>query len=413
MRILILNTDYPRFLGALYADQPSLMKASYAEQMQARNRSLFGVADFYSRNFKAYGHEAAELHVNNRILQYAWARENGLLIDPPPTDRGIASPTNATLSRMLSSLRPLFRPAMRKLRPFRMPDWEVRVLLAQVEALKPDVILNQAMEYVRSPILELLRAQTRLIVGQIAAPRPEGEDYRIYDLIISSLPNFVEWFSDRGARARYNQLAFEPAVLGLIGPEPERDIPLSFVGSLSPAHAGRVAWLEEIARNTPLQVWGNGIEQLPPTSPLHAAYRGEAWGRQMYDVLRRSRITLNYHINIADGWANNMRLYEATGAGALLLTDRQRNIGDIYIDGTEVATYSSTRECIDQIERYLADEPARAAIAASGQRKALTVNNYFIRAGEILHHLLECDQVGPRRYDHGAEPARYGATMPS
>ena len=109
----------------------------------------------------------------------------------------------------------------------------------------------------------------------------------------------------------------------------------------------------------------------------------------MYDVLRRSRITLNYHIDIAEGWANNMRLYEATGAGAMLLTDRRRNIGDIYVDGDEVATYGSTRECIDQTKRYLADEPARAAIAAGGQRKAVEVNNYFNRTGEILEHIAE------------------------
>jgi hypothetical protein len=394
MRILILNTDYPRFLGTLYAAQPSLNEASYTEQMEARNCSLFGVADFYSRNFMANGHEAAELHVNNRSLQYAWARENNLLIDPPSIDRGMASRRRAAMSGMLTSLHPLLRPVLRKLKPFRMPDWEVQVLVAQVEALKPDVILNQAMEYVRSPTLERLQAPERLIVGQIAAPRPEGEDYAVYDLVISSLPNFVEWFSRHGVRARYNQLAFEPSVLKAMGPQPERDIPLSFVGTLSPEHSGRVAWLEQIARKTPLKVWGNGIERLPPTSPLHATYQGEAWGRQMYDVLRRSKITLNYHINIADGWANNMRLYEATGAGAMLLTDCQRNIGDIYTDGTEVATYGSTRECVDQIERYLTDEPARATIADGGQRKALTVNNYFVRTGEILQHFLECMHDG-------------------
>jgi len=393
MRILILNTDYPRFLGALYAGQPGLAEASYAVQMRARNSTLFGVADFYSRNFRGAGHEAAELHVNNQILQYAWARENSLSIEPQPMDHDITSPANATLSRVLGPIRPLLRPVLRKLKPFRMPDWEVRVLVAQVEALKPDVILNQAMEYVRSPVLKLLRAPRRLIVGQIAAPRPEDEDYRVYDLVISSLPNFIEWFSRHDVRARYNQLAFEPSVLEAMGPEPERDVPLSFVGSLSPDHAGRVAWLEEIARNTPLKVWGNGIERLPPSSPLHAIYQGEAWGRQMYDVLRRSRITLNYHIDIAEGWANNMRLYEATGAGAMLLTDRQRNIGDIYVDGSEVTTYGSTRECIGQTKRYLADEPARAAIAAAGQRKAVEVNNYFNRTGEILEYFAELANV--------------------
>src|SRR5579872_2012116 len=87
MRIMVLSADYPRFLRDLYLSRPGLAQRSYAEQMAARNDSLFGVADFYSRNFRAQGHEAAEFHINNPWLQYAWARENGLKIlplEPPP-----------------------------------------------------------------------------------------------------------------------------------------------------------------------------------------------------------------------------------------------------------------------------------------------------------------------------------------
>ena len=391
MRILILNADYPRFLRALYR-VPGLCEATYAVQMQARNDTLFGVADFYSRNFRAAGHEAAEVHVNNRWLQYAWARENGLIIDAP-TDTSITN-AQSRLMKSLDPLKPFLRPIIRPLLRHRFPEWEERVLSAQIEAFRPDVILNQDMDYVRSPVLLPHRRPGRLIVGQIAAPRPDAEDYRVYDLIISSLPNFVRWFSDRGVRARYNQLAFEPHVLDCLGPQLDRDIPLSFVGSLSPEHAGRVAWLEEISRNAPLQVWGNGIERLPRSSPLHAVYRGEAWGRDMYAILRRSRITLNYHIDLAEGWANNMRLYEATGSGALLLTDRQRNIGDIFSDGLEVATYSSVAECIAQIGRFLTDDAARAEIALAGQKRAVTQNNYRVRCGEIGTHLHAIAGIG-------------------
>jgi len=73
MRILVLNADYPRFLGWFYRRQPGLENTSYAAQMAARNASLFGVADFYSRNFAILGHQAAEIHVNNPWLQSAWA----------------------------------------------------------------------------------------------------------------------------------------------------------------------------------------------------------------------------------------------------------------------------------------------------------------------------------------------------
>src|SRR2546429_2253653 len=49
MRILVLNADYPRFLAWFYRRQAGLESPSYATQMAARNASLFGVADFYSK----------------------------------------------------------------------------------------------------------------------------------------------------------------------------------------------------------------------------------------------------------------------------------------------------------------------------------------------------------------------------
>src|SRR5712675_3000740 len=88
MRILVFNADYPRFLAWLYGRQPGLEGASYAAQMAARNASLFGVADFYSRNFAALGHAAAEIHLNNPWLQSAWAREHGMAFEIPEPPGG-------------------------------------------------------------------------------------------------------------------------------------------------------------------------------------------------------------------------------------------------------------------------------------------------------------------------------------
>ena len=55
MRLLIINTDYPKFLRWLYGQHPRLEKQSYKEQMRVRMDSLFGVADFYSRNLRKLG----------------------------------------------------------------------------------------------------------------------------------------------------------------------------------------------------------------------------------------------------------------------------------------------------------------------------------------------------------------------
>jgi spore maturation protein CgeB len=395
MRIIILSADYPRFLQDLYLSRPGLWERSYAEQMAARNHSLFGVADFYSRNFRAHGHEAQEIHINNPWLQYAWARENGLDVPPlasPPRHEVIAG-AKAALRPVRPLLEPLVRKVQYRLRRLRpdpanpyAPDrteWEHAVLRAQIARIKPDLILNQELAYLRSPFFKTVDRKGLALFGQIASSMPETDSFGGYDLMISSLPNQVEWFRGRGLRAELNRLACDPSVLETLGPQPERDIPLSFVGSLSPDHASRITFLEYLAMRTPLKVWGNGIERLPASSPLHACYQGEAWGRDMYEIMRRSRITLNFHIDLADGWANNMRLYEATVVGALLLTDWKRNLHEMFTPGEHVAAYTSPEDCVAQIKSLLADDSAREKIAAAGQRHALATQNFFLRTGEI------------------------------
>ncbi len=385
MRILILNADYPKFLRAHYQARPELREAGYGEQMAARNASLFGVADFYSRALQAHGHEAQDIHVNNAWLQRAWAREHGLPL-PDATEDATQPSARPFPGRAIAKavLGPIVRPLRARMRDGWLTPDEREILAAQIEVLRPDIILNQDMSHIGNAFLKTMRGNTRLIVGQLAAALPERKVFDAYDLVVSSLPNLVAWFRKQGVKAEYNPLAFEPSILQA-WPEPAvRDIPLSFVGSLSPEHEGRIALLETLARQVPLKVWGNAIERLPRSSVLHACYQGEAWGRGMYDVLRRSQITLNRHIDLAEDWANNMRLYEATGMGALLLTDAKKNLADLFVPGEHVASYDSVDACVAQIKKYLGDDSARAAIAEGGQRHVIEAHNYQRRMGEFL-----------------------------
>jgi hypothetical protein len=386
MRILIINNDYPGFLRELYAQTPALRSSSYAAQMAARNASLFGVADFYSRNFQALGHEAAEIHINNDILQAAWMRENGYQVDEPQ-DVPLPRPAN----RAVGLAKAAFRPLLRRLRGNALSAQQSDVLRIQIEAFRPDLILNQEMATVGSPFLKRVRQAGCRVIGQIASALPANDDYSAYDLVISSLPNLVQYFRDRGVAATLNRLAFDESVLESLGPRPSRDVDVSFVGSLSPEHAGRIALLEHLAARVPLKVWGNGIERLPAASPLHAIYQGEAWGREMYQVLRRSRVSLNHHIDLAESWANNMRLYEATGSGTMLLTDAKRNLHEIFVPGREVAVYTSPEDCVKQILHYLSHEEERSAVAAAGQARTLRDHTYRNRTREILGLAAELD----------------------
>jgi spore maturation protein CgeB len=387
MRILVLNADYPRFLAWFYRRQAGLENTSYATQMAARNASLFGVADFYSKNFAALGHPAAEIHVNNPWLQAAWAREHGMAFEPPETTGAIERPAlPGWLQRAVTPFKPLLRPLARKvgLSP-KLNTQAENILLAQVEEFRPDLVLNQDVFHVDTRLMRRIKSiGSPILIGQVGIEPSRGEDWTVYDLMISQLPTTVKFFRTLGVRAEVNHLAFEPAILDALPAAPAADIDVSFVGSISIDHRQRIALLEAVAERYDLKLWGNRPQALPASSPLHRCFQGEVWGADMYQVLRRSRITLNSHIDIAGREAGNMRLFEATGVGAFLLTDFKDNLDTLFAPDREVAVWRSIEDSLVQIGRYIDDEGGRATIASAGQARTITTHTYRQRAQEII-----------------------------
>jgi spore maturation protein CgeB len=386
MRILVLNADYLRFQTWLYCRQPDLGNASYAAQMAARNATMFGLADFYSRNFTALGHPAAEIHVNNPWLQAAWARERGIAVELPQATA--ERPTlPGWLERAVTPFKPLLRPLARKvgLSP-KLDRQGENILLAQIEEFKPDLILNQDVFHIDARLMRRIKGiGSPIVIGQVGIEPSRGEDWGVYDLMISQLPTSVQFFRALGVRSEINHLAFEPAILDALPAVPAADVDVSFVGSISIDHQQRIALLEAVAERYDLKLWGNRPQALPASSPLHRCFQGEVWGADMYQVLRRSRITLNSHIDLAGREAGNMRLFEATGAGAFLLTDFKDNLDTLFAPDREVAVWRSIDECLKRIDQYLRADQARATIARAGQARTMAQHTYRHRAAEILN----------------------------
>lgn len=368
MRFLIVNTEYDSFLDWLYARDRDLAQRDYARQLQVRNDTCFGTADFYSAHLRRLGHEAVDVHFNNAHLQRAWAREHGLRVAPGRTWRW----------RLRRGIVPW---------PRRDADgrWLYQVLAAQVRHHRPDVLYMQNVT-LAPDVVAALKPHVRLLVGQNAAPLPDRLDLTIYDLLLSSLPHQVARFRAAGIRATWLPLAVEPAVLDVIGAM-GRDTPVSFVGNLFSAHGARRRWLDAVARRVAVDVWSPHADHHDRPAWRH---HGPAWGLDMYRALRGSRITLNHHIDVAGPDANNMRLFEATAMGALLITDSKRNLHDLFEPGREVVTYRDADECVERIGHYLRHDAERTAIAEAGQRRTTREHSYQRRMPQLLALIEAC-----------------------
>lgn len=327
---------------------------------------LFGTSDFYSKNLNKLGCEARDIIFNDLLLQQSWMREKGLG----------------------SSICPLYKNDLffKALGRFNKIPWDYKTpykfLKAQIDYYRPDVLYIQDLS-MDGKFISDIRRSVKFVIGQIAAPLPRTLDLKGYDLILTCLPYYVELFRNMGVNSEYFRIAFEHSVLGKIGMR-ERTLNATFVGGITKAHASGTQMLEKLAANAAVDFYGYGASVLPKESAIRKRHCGEAWGKDMYGILCQSKVTVNRHIDIARNYAANMRLYEATGCGAMLITDMKDNLGELFEVGKEVVAYRDVDELIDLVHYYSSHDKERDAIAQAGQRRTLTEHTYFNRMQELL-----------------------------
>ncbi|MDD5434034.1 MAG: glycosyltransferase, partial [Nitrospira sp.] len=349
-RCLFINTYYNGFLSSIYKKSQELLTATFNEQKARLQGQFFGDSDFYSEGLKKAGWEADDLIVNCTPLQEAWAREENF------------------------------------------KGHSLNIAVEQIRGSKPEVVYIQDLSLCTREFLSAIRPYTDLIVGQIASPVPPHADIHGFDIIFSSFPHFVERFRKEGITSYYLPLAFDPRVLQKEEVnESKRNYPVTFVGGISAVHSSGTRLLEELVKNTPIEFWGYGAETLSVDSPIRQRHHGEVWGLEMFSILSQSQITVNRHIDVAENNANNMRLFEATGCGALLITDYKDNLSQLFDIGKEIVAYRSPEECAALIKYYLANPEEAGKIAEAGQRRTISEHTYDKRMekiGEILKRHL-------------------------
>ena len=394
------TTIYPEFLQQFLAVNPGCEFWSYQELYERFTGTGYGLSNFFAQYMQALGHEAQDLFASFKVLQKAWARDNRV--------------------------------------PYSERNWQKDIIKAQVRLFEPDVLFLQDLYLFNRAFREELRAinsRKVLMIGWRGAPLPGFSGFEDLDLVLVPAPHFVTRLRHYGANAVLFPLGFEHTILDVVHSQKERDLDLIFIGGLGAdtgPHSQRYALIEKLLATTPLQVWGRE-GRYPGNEPLDKAihqanrilrqlglpewlmdraramrrrldrvrdralpsleqrYPGRVkspvFGLDYFSLLARAEITLNCHADLAEDYAGNMRLFEATGMGACLLTEWKKNLSDLFEPEVEVVAYCSVEECIEKA-RYLLDHPReRQAIAAAGQRRTLR-DHTFLRRVEQLDRLI-------------------------
>lgn len=315
-KILFLDSYYPQVL----TDLP--ITYSYEDRIRQLGRLMFGTSDFYSHAFKKMGWEAADLVVNDELGLRLWGKQHSK--NPGPLDF--------------------------------------------VEWYKPDVLYCQDLSIISPAIFRRMKDQgiIKLLAAQHSCPWAGDQNVSQFDIVFSSFPHYLDRIRKVGPKSEFLQIGFGgqrvlDAIFPSKSPTPASSRPykISFVGGIgggsTPGHwsAGTML-LRKIAENFPteFQWWGYGSELLTRDDPLSKCYKGMAWGSTMYRVYADSSIVVNRHGEVAEGYFNNMRNYEATGLGSVLFTEDAPNLSKFFRPMDDCVPYSD-KSIVFQISHLL------------------------------------------------------------
>ncbi|MHC1739002.1 MAG: glycosyltransferase [Ignavibacteriaceae bacterium] len=381
---------------------PQIVHLDYASQYEHIMAQKYGWADFFKKHFEKNGFECIELVYNAQPLQNAWGKEFGF-------------------------------------------ENEQDILLKQIEFYHPEIIFFQDSVNFSYDFYASIRKKVpsiKLMFGHCCSPFTDKtmKTFSIFDFMLAC-PPFVDKLLRNNIKCYKMWHGFETSILDLLGDAPLfSEYDFTFIGSFMQGkdfHKDRLKLIEELLKmkiniylNTPklesdsswkLQLKRasylgvkllkhleleeivkknsklykiSKLTELPRNlefskSFLQTVDTKPLFGLEMYRTLRSSKIGFNIHGGIAADFAANVRLFETTGVGTLLLTDYKSNITEVFEPDKEIVTYKSVAECVAKTRWLLENEGERTKIAKSGQQRCLRDHSLEQRVEQITEIIGE------------------------
>lgn len=255
-----------------------------------------------------------------------------------------------------------------------------RILLSQIEHHRTEVFYNLDPIRFGSSFVDKLPGCVKKSVCWRAAPSGDA-DLAKYDLVVCNFPSILDDWRHKGCKTAYFFPAHDPA-MDVYAESRRDDFDLIFIGGFSRHHVKRSEALKAAASapgiNARFYLEDSRLTRLAnvlPFVPGLGAYRhpaeiravraGPIYGRDAYAALSRSRIVFNGAVDMAGEDRGNMRCFEATGCGAVLLTD-SGGYPEGFVDGDTMVTYSSNDEIPKLVQRLTKEVAWANSIAEAG-----------------------------------------------
>lgn len=387
MKFLRITKFCVPYAEYFYTRHPEVAGKPFAEQQAAFTHDHFGWGKAYTQALRGVGYDAMEFVADIAPLQHAWGLEHGL-----------RAPEKMSAARLV---------------------------LEQVKWFRPDILQFELND---GALLDEIRRQVpgiKLVLGWEGSALSTGSAWRAMDVVLSCATEGVTALRAAGVRSEHMNHAFDPEVNARLAAT-RRLIPMSFIGSIirrNQFHVERDRVLAALVPGSPIEIYSPSINlgareyakigaasaafiglkvlktigvgvsprvtriasrpRLPINPALRKHLRPAAFGLDYFQIMRDSAITLNIHADSSPTHASNIRLFEGTGVGSCLLTDKKNNLAGLFDLNTEIVPYDGAEDCAEKAQWLLDNPKRRMEIAARGQRRTLRHHTFPYRAKQI------------------------------
>lgn len=387
MKILFVDTLYSSVLDGLgYFSAPS-QEDSFENLSQTLKEQKFAAGDMFASELENLGHQVSVFYVNSLRSQAAWSKST--------LGQSIAIRPVKWRHWQLFSRIPIFGQFLHSRSEL------VTVLMDQIKTTKPDIVYVLNINFLNQKLVRNIKSIGSLVVGQIASPLPPKQMLIEYDHIFSAHPGQVKHFLELGISSSWLPLAFDSEHYERIKKEgwPERKRDVTFVGTFGRHQKNTAPLLTALAKEIPtLEIFTFASAKKLKKFGLDKNFRGKAWGAKMHRIFAESKIVINRHGAVADGYSVNYRLFEGTGMGALVLTELGKNTSDLFVPGKEILTYDSLDDAVKVTKKALSDFKHYSKVAKAGQQRTLTQHTFKRRARDLEDGLLKL--INPKQRPH-------------
>lgn len=392
MKIAIATALYRDALHWFYHQHSTIGSMSFQDHKVLFDEKVSLWTAAWNRALTKQGHEVLSIPLNADLLLTTWAQDQGL-------------PSNSSQT----------------------------IVVELLKQFQPDIIW---FDSVHAQLLKEIKSNVpsiRLTIGWSGSAIVAFDVFKETNIIFSCAPETVEILSAQGYPVFHLHHAFDSAWLQQIS-SAKKLYSLSFVGQFvrgQAFHTVREKLLKQLADNVDLEIFSPTYEmgipdilktllvqiaylslfplkktgisssllgipsirkvlelthvpQMPYDAKLKRLMSPAVFGSGMLECLANSRIVLNVHADSSPHYASNMRLFETTGVGTLLLTEWRKNISELFDPEREIATYNSNEECVEKARWFLSHPTECASIALQGQKRTLQDHTFDHRAGQFL-----------------------------